>query len=53
MLFNTGKNEFYFKPFVLLMTFDLREDSPEKFHMVYVCVMTGNYPGQLYEDGGS
>ena len=31
------------------MTFDLRVDPPEKYHMVYPCVMTRNHPKKLHE----
>ena len=32
------------------MIFDLRVDTPEKCHMVYLCVMTRSHP-KIYEDG--
>ena len=32
------------------MMFDLRVDPPEKYHMVYPCVVTRNNP-KIHEDG--
>ena len=33
------------------MTFDLLVDPPEKYHMVYPCVMTRNHLKNIHEDG--